>query len=100
MLDDAKIAACYDADLEDPNKADNITKIVHTDYLTCYCDMRRKNDEQSKELIVFYNMFANMYVELLNFKYNNTVWDPNDTPPYNDLTKAYYAAVKFFDIGF
>ena len=62
--------------------------------------MWRKNDEQSKELIIFCNMFATLYVELLNFKCNNTVWDPNDTLPYNDLTKAYYDAVKFFSIDF
>eukprot|EP00957_Ditylum_brightwellii_P152492 11607413-Ditylum_brightwellii.AAC.1 len=36
----------------------------------------------------------------MKFKISNILWNPNNEFPFNDITKAYYAAIKLFKMLF
>eukprot|EP00957_Ditylum_brightwellii_P090311 6877944-Ditylum_brightwellii.AAC.2 len=79
------------------SKVEDIASLQHTNYTAFYCSIWLEESEfvhMTKELCY---QLANSNVKELDFVVDNAPWNPTDQLPYNNISKAYYAAVKLFD---
>eukprot|EP00957_Ditylum_brightwellii_P171157 13029176-Ditylum_brightwellii.AAC.1 len=76
------------------SQMDDIASLKYDDFLKHYGIMQDLETVEAKSTLMLCHQFSNLSVEAMKFKINNTLWNPNMELPFNDITKAYYAAVK------
>ena len=83
-----------------PNRTKDIALLTHNDYLQYYDSVTDDDSDEARQTTTLCHQLADSVVENMNITFQGKIWNPSDILPFNDITRAYYAAVKLFRSSF